>query len=175
MSTVLVVTPILISSWPAISAAVAAAIGTMGFSVIQEAASQVESGTRANREEIEVEDSEVLQDAVGTDENIVVQRGGITATFSRDARGSLKICMEGAGVSMQRLELKRQRTVAQGTTYLVMSPQEFMGVSIQIRFVAARSAGATSAAGSVPPVRGGWKLPRTARFCDERSGRRPER
>ena len=104
MSTVLVVTPILIASWPAVSAAVTAAVATMGFTIAHDAVSansSTESGT--TKEEIEVDDSEILQDAVGTDAEIVVQREGIRATFSRDARGGLRLCMEGKGVPKSQL------------------------------------------------------------------------
>lgn len=104
MSTVMVITPILIANWPAITAAVAAAVGAMGFASIQEGeiTSGISSTTR-NREEIEVEDSEILEAAAGTGEEIVVERDGVRATFSRDARGALRVCMEGGGLSKAQL------------------------------------------------------------------------
>ena len=104
MSTVMVITPILIANWPAITAAVAAAVGAMGFASIQEGeiTSCISSTTR-NREEIEVEDSEILEAAAGTGEEIVVERDGVRATFSRDARGALRLCMEGGGLSKAQL------------------------------------------------------------------------
>lgn len=106
MSTVMVITPLVIASWPAITAAVAAAVGTLGFAAVREM--QVDDEQRsqqANRAEIEVEDSEVLQDAGGSGEEIVVERDGIVARFSRDARGALRVCVEGHGHS--KAELKR--------------------------------------------------------------------
>ena len=104
MSTVLVVTPILIASWPAVSAAVTAAVATMGFTIAHDAVSGSSSThSQSAREEIDVEDSEILQDAVGTDAEIVVERDGIRATFSRDARGGLRLCMEGKGMSKSQL------------------------------------------------------------------------
>ena len=58
MSTVLVVTPILITSWPAITAAVSAGVASLGFTVAQDAASQVGNlSSSIPRAEIEVEDS----------------------------------------------------------------------------------------------------------------------
>lgn len=102
MSTVLVVTPILITSWPAITAAVTAAVGTLGFSAVQDAAARGSSDI-ANREEIEIEDSEILADTAGTAQQITVERDGLRATFSRDARGVLRLCMEGSGHSKNEL------------------------------------------------------------------------
>jgi len=102
MSTVMVITPILIANWPAITAAVAAAVGTMGFASAHERhAGEARAGT--SREEIEVEESEILESAAGTSEEIVVERDGVRATFSRDSRGALRVCMEGGGLSKAQL------------------------------------------------------------------------
>jgi Protein of unknown function (DUF1257) len=104
MSTVMVITPIIIANWPAITAAVTAAVSTMGFAAAQEAQSlsRTQTSTTA-REEIEVEDSDVLASAAGTAEEIVVERNGVRATFSRDGRGALKLCLEGGGLSKSQL------------------------------------------------------------------------
>jgi hypothetical protein len=104
MSSVIVITPIIIASWPVMSAAVMAAVGSVGFSVARgavkgESRSMATSQVRA---EIELEESEILQNAAG--ETIAVERDGMVATFSRDARGSLKLCMEGEGHSKAELE-----------------------------------------------------------------------
>lgn len=108
MSSVVVLTPLVIASWPVISAAVTAAVASMGFNVAQAAASatpEYERPAAATRQRVEMEldESEIL--AESRDEKIVVERDGIRATFSRDARGALKLCMEGESVS--KSELKR--------------------------------------------------------------------
>jgi uncharacterized protein DUF1257 len=104
MSTVMVITPIIIANWPAITAAVTAAVGSLGFAAVQQAGSIDAAGRNAvNREEIEVEDSDILQGTEGTTEQIVVERDGVRATFSRDARGALKLCVEGGGLSKAQL------------------------------------------------------------------------
>jgi hypothetical protein len=106
MSTVLVVTPIVVASWPLMSAAITAAIGTMGFAAAQHKGPRVRqiAGPTA-RAEIELEDSEILAGTAGSGELMIVERDGIRATFSRDARGALKLCVEGSGQS--KAELKR--------------------------------------------------------------------
>jgi hypothetical protein len=108
MSSVLVVTPLIIAGWPVISAAITAAVGTMGFAAAQaqKAGPRVRQLADAKtRAEIEVEDAEILAGSGGTGEEMVVERDGIRAVFSRDARGALKLCMEGRGQS--EAELKR--------------------------------------------------------------------
>ena len=111
MSSVIVLTPLVIAGWPVITAAVTAAIGSMGFTVVSNAARGTidakKSTAPKNRAEIDVEDSEILAEttsAAGTNE-IVVERDGVRAVFSRDARGALKLCMEGEHLS--KAELRR--------------------------------------------------------------------
>jgi hypothetical protein len=108
MSSVVVITPIVIASWPVISAAITAAIGTIGFNVVRDAAgggfahAKVQTAAKV-KAEIEVEDSEILQTA-GAGETMVVEREGIRATFSRDSRGALKVCMEGDQYTKEQLK-----------------------------------------------------------------------
>jgi hypothetical protein len=105
MSTVVVLAPIIIANWPMITAAVGAAVGTMGFAMVRREEAVTQRAATKNREEIEVENSEILPSALGAEEEIVVEREGLRAVFTRDARGSLRVCMEGTGQS--RSELRR--------------------------------------------------------------------
>lgn len=106
MSTVMVITPLVIANWSVISAAVMGAVGTLGFTALSEQAlgHESEEATGTNRAEIELEDSEILETAGGTGEQIVVQREGVRAIFSRDARGALRVCVEGEGYSKGQLK-----------------------------------------------------------------------
>jgi len=105
MSTVVVLAPIIIANWPMITAAVGAAVGTMGFAMVRREEAITQRTATKNREEIEVDNSEILPSALGAEEEIVVEREGLRAIFTRDARGSLRVCMEGTGQS--RSELRR--------------------------------------------------------------------
>lgn len=104
MSTVIVLAPLIVAGWPAITAAVTAAVATMGFSVARAGVASQQFASTESRTEIEVENSEVLQGAAGTGQEIVVERDGVRATFTRDPRGALKICMEGKGHSKSDLK-----------------------------------------------------------------------
>lgn len=109
MSSVVVVTPLIIAGWPVITAAVMAAIGSMGFSVAQsvvvEATGVAAANKIRNRAEIDVEDSEILDQSAGVEGELVVERDGVRAVFTRDPRGALKLCVEGEGHS--KADLKR--------------------------------------------------------------------
>ncbi len=86
MSTVLVVTPLVVASWPLMSAAITAAVGTMGFAAAQNQGPRVRQIIDPKaRAEIELEDSEILAGSAGSGEQMVVERDGIRAVFSRDA------------------------------------------------------------------------------------------
>ena len=94
MSTVMVVAPLVIANWSAISAAVVGAVGIMGFSTVNEAVAASRQVRQPNRAEIELEESEILDGTGGSGEEIVVERGDVRAIFTRDARGALKVCVE---------------------------------------------------------------------------------
>lgn len=117
MSTVLVLTPIIIANWPAITAIVSAAVGTMGFSAVQGIEQAKITGT--TREEIEVDNSEILENAGGRGEEIVVEREGLRAVFTRDGRGALRVCMEGQGYSKAQLRQVGQELVDRVTQQYV--------------------------------------------------------
>ena len=116
MSSILVVTPLVVASWPLMSAAITAAIGTMGFAASQHQGPRVrEIAGAKTRAEIELEDSEILAGTGGTGEEMVVERDGIRAVFGRDARGALKLCLEGHGLSKGELRRLGEELVGRVT------------------------------------------------------------
>src|SRR5262245_57469871 len=122
MSTVLVVTPIVIAHWPVIAAATSGAIASMGFSTVEEAVTAGRSSVSAKegeKETIEVENSEIMPGAIGSTEQMVVEREGVRATFSRDARGALKVCMEGKGLSKRQLRELGEELIGRVTQQFV--------------------------------------------------------
>jgi hypothetical protein len=95
MSTVIVLTPLIIANWAVITAAITAAVSTMGYTAAHAAERTTVQSKEMNKAEIDVENSEILAASAGTNEEIVVEKEGIRAVFSRDARGSLRVCVEG--------------------------------------------------------------------------------
>jgi hypothetical protein len=105
MSTVVVLAPIIIANWPVITAVVGAAVGSMGFAMVRKEEAVTQRAATKTREEIEVDNSEILASGTGAEEEIVVEREGVRAIFTRDARGALRVCME--GTTQSRSELRR--------------------------------------------------------------------
>ncbi len=121
MSCVVVITPILIASWPIMTAAVTAAVSSMGFAVVRNKAAEEKGEVRATtraKAEIEVDNSEILGQAA-TSEVMVVEREGVRATFSRDARGALKVCLDGEGHTKAELQQIGQELVERVTQQYV--------------------------------------------------------
>src|SRR4051794_21961014 len=106
MSSVIVVTPLIIAGWPVVTAAVTAAIGSLGFSIVRGAGTAIpDTRTKTKtRAEIDIEDSEVLSETGVAGGEIVVQRDDVRVIFSRDARGALKVCVEGEAHSKAELK-----------------------------------------------------------------------
>lgn len=119
MGACLILTPLIIASWPAITAAVTAAVTSMGFSIAQGGSADRVQIPSTRRVEMEVDDSEVLKDSGATGEQIVIEKEGIRGTFSRDARGSLKLCIEGRGHTEAQLRELGQQLIGRVTQQYV--------------------------------------------------------
>jgi len=107
MSAVCVLTPVVIASWPAMSAAVVGVAGPLGFSVVPIATvrQRRQSGERVVTE---IEGSEVLEEAMGEQEKIVIRRDDAEIEFSRDERGALRLCVTGKGSKAELDRLGRE-------------------------------------------------------------------
>ena len=119
MSSIIVLTPIIIANWPAITAVVTAAVGSLGFSAVQGIQAETSHVTGTTREEIKVDNSEILANSAGRGEEIVVEREGLRAVFTRDGRGALRVCMEGKGHSKAELRKIGQELVDRVTQQYV--------------------------------------------------------
>ncbi len=106
MSTVVILTPIIISSWPAITAAVAGAAAGLGLMVkesvkeaVQEAEVEVEQSV-----EVELADSEVIAENLATSKEIVLTKADLKIRVGRDERGRCTVCATGKGRSKAELK-----------------------------------------------------------------------
>ncbi len=107
MSCVCIFTPVMIAAWPAFSAAVVAAASSLGFTIVDERRRQRQTQETAETGEhgihLEIEQSEIVTNRLGRDQQIRVQRGGVTVTFSRDARGRAAVRVTGEGYTDEQL------------------------------------------------------------------------
>ena len=103
MSAVIVLTPIVISSWPAIASAVMGAAASMGFAA-QGADLHEEKQTRRRKTETEIDNSEILTDGMTPGEKIVLTKGDLTVEVGLDERGRCSVCVSGEKHSKKQLE-----------------------------------------------------------------------
>jgi hypothetical protein len=102
MSAVVVLAPVLISTWPMFAAAVTTAAASAGFRVVRQATEAARETVHS--EEITMENMEIVAESLSHDKDITVERDGVRVTFSRDARGYFKTCVSG---NRPKAELKQ--------------------------------------------------------------------
>lgn len=123
MSAVCVLTPLVIGSWPVVSAAVAGALASMGFSM---ATGEREPTLRTQRRvEEAIENSEVLVEHLGRGETITAGKGDLSVEVGRDERGICTVCVSGENYTDRQLrKIAREvsaKVVQQYTYHKVVS------------------------------------------------------
>jgi len=106
MGVVIILTPVVIGSWPVIAAAVTAAAAGLGLNVGQKVSEALHEEQQTNEQQVEVEleDSQVLAENVASGKELVLTKDGITLKVTRDARGRCNICASGKGYSQTELK-----------------------------------------------------------------------
>jgi hypothetical protein len=109
MSTVLILTPVIISNLPAIAAAVAGAAAAMGLVAKESVKGQVQQAQQQLAEveqavSVELADSEVLAQGVETGREFVLTKGEVELRVSRDERGRCVVCAKGKGHTKAELK-----------------------------------------------------------------------
>lgn len=107
MGVVLILTPVVIGSWPVVTAAVAGAAAAMGLMVsesVKDMAEQKQSDVEQTVE-VELSDSEVLAQSMTTGQEILLTKGNVELRVKRDERGRCSVCAKGIGHS--EVELKK--------------------------------------------------------------------
>lgn len=103
MSAIIVLTPLVVASWPAIAAAIMGAASGMGFAVHGPELHE-ERQTRRKKVTTELENSEVFSDSLAAGQKLILTKGDITVEFSRDERGRCSVCVSGVGHSDRELK-----------------------------------------------------------------------
>lgn len=147
MGAILVLTPLVISSWPAITAAVMGAAASMGFSTVAKG-EQAEARKAAKKVETEIENSEVIAEAMGRGEKITIVKDDIKIEFGRDVRGGCSVCVTGdkhnerelrkigqevAGRVVQQFAYHKLMTELKKRNYSIVDEKVMQDESIQVR------------------------------------------
>jgi len=138
MSAVCILAPVVVAAWPAFSAAVVAAAGSMGYVVSSEAVSELLGSSQARAcpatVTLDIPQSEIVTGQLGRDQRISVSRDGITVTFSRDERGRAGLCVIGSGQNETELraagEELSQKVVQQYVYQRLMQEVQSRGYTV---------------------------------------------
>ncbi|MGL4944521.1 MAG: DUF1257 domain-containing protein [Thermoguttaceae bacterium] len=106
MSTVIIIAPLVVTSWPLITAAITASVASLGYAVAKEGehvSQECLASDNVVRDEITLENSEILAGAAGRDQRMTVEKDGIKATFHRDVRGTLRLAIEAKGYTKAQI------------------------------------------------------------------------
>ena len=97
MSTVIILAPVVITSWPLIASAVSSALCTsiLGYTMTHCAATLAEMKAETVQEDIVLENSEILGAISNRGESVTVQKDDIVAVFSRSVSGELQVSIRG--------------------------------------------------------------------------------
>ncbi|MBS0198290.1 MAG: hypothetical protein JSR77_16175 [Planctomycetes bacterium] len=105
MSSVCVLTPMVVGSWPLIANAIAGTAASLGFTIAQhEREFEIGGANETERVEAEVANSEVVAETMGRAEKMTIERGGVRIEFGVDDRGRCTVCASGKGMAKRQLK-----------------------------------------------------------------------
>jgi len=90
--------------WPTLCAVAVSVMTSVGFAAVNSEEKVKEDVAEETKVELKLANSEEVGNALGRDEELVFVKDGLTVRFSRNVRGQLKVCVEGAGYSKEDLE-----------------------------------------------------------------------
>jgi hypothetical protein len=96
MSLFFAVTPVLANvAWPVLSSAIAGTLGSMGYSMVKNRQSLNVAGKTLETVDLDLKNSENLGETLGEEEKLVMEKDGITLTFSKGRDNRCKVHVSG--------------------------------------------------------------------------------
>ena len=105
MSTVIILAPVIMGGWPAITAAAMGAASALGLLAKQTVEQDIKQQTDIEQSvELTVAESEVLAQSFATDKEIVFVKDEVEIRVGRDERGRCRVCVKAKGHTKAELE-----------------------------------------------------------------------
>ncbi|MDR3108829.1 MAG: DUF1257 domain-containing protein [Planctomycetaceae bacterium] len=113
MSTILIISPLIVTGWPLLTAAITASVMSMGYAVVEESVLECNEDLNENsvsrenlhvHEEMSIENSEILADARNRGETLTIQKDNVKVTFHRDIRGTLRLTIDADGLTKREVQ-----------------------------------------------------------------------
>lgn len=107
MGVVIILTPVVVGSWPIIASAVAAAAAGLGLTISEEAKDAVRElvAQKTKVFEMELDDSKIEAGNLAAGKSLVLKKDNVTIQVSRDERGQLKVHASGIGRNETELQM----------------------------------------------------------------------
>ncbi len=102
MSVVCIIVPIVVGGWPVFSSLAAAAAAGLGFKLMKKAEVKAEK-SKINEIEIVDEKSQIIEESMKPEEELVYTKGDITITLKKDVREKFTICVKGENRTNEEL------------------------------------------------------------------------
>ncbi len=102
MSVICIIVPVVIGGWPVVSAVAAAAAAGLGFKLMKRTEVQEEKDV-TNEVQITDEKSQIIEEALKPEEELVFTKDDITLTLKKDVHERLTICVKGINRSNEEL------------------------------------------------------------------------
>lgn len=99
---VVMVTPVLIGGWSILGPLISAAAAALGYKLLGRSIKKAQ-GRNSSGIEIADENSEMIEETIVPEEELVFEKDGIVLTFKKDARGKFAICVDGEGKTKEEL------------------------------------------------------------------------
>jgi hypothetical protein len=104
MSVLFIVTPVVANmAWPLLASVIAGSLTTTGYNMVKNAQSLDTYTETQNGVDLDLKNSEDLNETMGEEEKLVMERDGITLTFSKGADNRCKVHVSGPGKSKEEL------------------------------------------------------------------------
>jgi len=101
MSVTIFVIPVIIGGWPLLASLAAAAAAGLGFKMIKQ--SKVQAVEQENQIELTDEKSQIIEDSLKPEEELVFTRSGVTVTIKKDLRDKFTICVRAKNKTNEEL------------------------------------------------------------------------
>lgn len=133
MSGICILTPLVVASWPAISAAVLAAAAALGYT-IKKTTAGVTSSVLSEEVELVVKNTEAIGESLKAEESLTFEKEGVALTFKKTPSGRCNVSVCGKGLSHEELTRRgnefAQKVVQQYVYNKVVSELKDKGFSV---------------------------------------------
>ena len=101
MSCVLILTPVIVASWPFVAGVVGSVLTSLGYAAVE---GKEKEEVRPEEISVNVENSNVVMEGLSREEELLFKKGDVEVAFRKDVRGKCAVVVRGENVPKQELQ-----------------------------------------------------------------------